>query len=73
MVINTTLAATAGALGAMFHTYFVTKHWNVSFILNGALAGLVAITAGCASVTPINAIIIGVLAGVVLVISIGCD
>ena len=71
VVINTTLAATAGALGAMFHTYFVTKHWNVSFILNGALAGLVAITAGCASVTPINAIIIGVLAGVVLVISIG--
>ena len=71
VAVNTTLAATAGALGAMFHTYFVTKHWNVSFILNGALAGLVAITAGCAFVTPINAIVIGVLAGIVLVISIG--
>ena len=71
VAVNTTLAAAAGALGAMFHTYFVTKHWNVSFILNGSLAGLVAITAGCASVTPINAIIIGALAGVVLVISIG--
>ncbi len=71
VVVNTTLAAAAGALGAMFHTYFVTKTWNVSFILNGSLAGLVAITAGCASVTPINAVIIGVLAGIVLVISIG--
>ncbi len=71
VAVNTTLAATAGALGAMFHTYFVTKHWNVSFVLNGSLAGLVAITAGCASVTPINAVIIGALAGVVLVISIG--
>ena len=71
VTVNTTLAATAGALGAMFHTWFVTKHWNVSFVLNGSLAGLVAITAGCAFVTPINAVIIGLLAGVVLVISIG--
>lgn len=71
VAVNTTLAATAGALGAMFHTYFLTKNWNVSFILNGSLAGLVAITAGCAFVTPINAIIIGALAGVVLVVSMG--
>ena len=71
VAVNTTLAAAAGALGAMFHTYFVTKSWNVSFILNGSLAGLVAITAGCASVTPINAVIIGLLSGIVLVISIG--
>ncbi len=71
VAVNTTLAAAAGALGAMFHTYFVTKSWNVSFILNGSLAGLVAITAGCASVTPINAVVIGLLSGIVLVISIG--
>ena len=71
VAVNTTLAAAAGALGAMFHTYFVTKTWNVSFILNGSLAGLVAITAGCAAVTPINAVIIGLLSGIVLVISIG--
>ena len=71
VAVNTTLAAAAGALGSMFHTYFVTKTWNVSFILNGSLAGLVGITAGCASVTPINAVIIGLLSGVVLVISIG--
>ena len=71
VAVNTTLAAAAGALGAMFHTYFITKTWNVSFVLNGSLAGLVGITAGCAFVTPINAVIIGVLSGVVLVISIG--
>ena len=71
VAVNTTLAATAGALGAMFHTYYVTKNWNVSFVLNGSLAGLVGITAGCAFVTPINAVIIGALSGVVLVISIG--
>ena len=71
VAVNTTLAAAAGALGAMFHTYFITKSWNVSFVLNGSLAGLVGITAGCAFVTPINAVIIGVLSGIVLVISIG--
>ncbi len=71
VAVNTTLAAAAGALGAMFHTYFITKTWNVSFILNGSLAGLVGITAGCAFVTPINAIIIGLLSGIVLVISMG--
>ena len=71
VAVNTTLAAAAGALGAMFHTWFITKTWNVSFILNGSLAGLVGITAGCAFVTPINAIIIGALSGVVLVVSMG--
>ena len=70
VAVNTTLAAAAGALGAMFYMYFLTKSWNVSFILNGSLAGLVAITAGCASVTPIGAIVIGALAGVVVVISV---
>ena len=69
VAVNTTLAAAAGALGAMFHTYWLTKTWNVSFILNGSLAGLVGITAGCASVTPLGAIVIGLLSGIVLVIS----
>ena len=69
VAVNTTLAAAAGALGAMFYIYFLTKSWNVSYILNGSLAGLVAITAGCASVTPIGAIVIGALAGIVVVIS----
>ena len=70
VAVNTTLAAAAGALGAMFHKYWLTGSWNVSFILNGSLAGLVGITAGCAFVTPIGAIVIGALSGAVLVISI---
>ena len=70
VAVNTTLAAAAGALGAMFHKFFLTGSWNVSFILNGSLAGLVGITAGCAFVTPIAAVVIGVLSGMVLVVSI---
>ena len=70
VAVNTTLAAAAGALGAMFYTYYLTQNWNMSFILNGSLAGLVGITAGCASVTPIGALVIGALSGIVVVISI---
>ena len=69
VAVNTTLAAAAGALGAMFLKHWLTGGWNMSFILNGSLAGLVGITAGCAFVTPIGAVVIGVLSGVVLVYS----
>ena len=69
VAVNTTLAATAGALGAMFLKHWLTGGWNMSFILNGSLAGLVGITAGCAFVTPIGAVVIGLLSGVVLVYS----
>lgn len=67
VAVNTTLAATAGALGAMFLKHWLTGGWNMSFILNGSLAGLVGITAGCAFVTPIGAVVIGALSGAVLV------
>ncbi len=70
VAVNTTLAAAAGALGAMFFKHYRTQGWNVSFILNGSLAGLVAITAGCAAVTPIAAIVIGLLAGVLVVLAV---
>ena len=69
VAVNTTLAAAAGALGAMFFKHYRTQGWNVSFILNGSLAGLVAITAGCAAVTPIAAIVIGLLAGILVVLA----
>ncbi|MCY3781363.1 MAG: ammonium transporter [Chloroflexi bacterium] len=69
VAVNTTLAAAAGALGAMFLKHWLTGGWNMSFILNGSLAGLVGITAGCAFVTPIGAIVIGLLSGAVLVYS----
>ena len=70
VAVNTTLAAAAGALGAMFLKHYLTGGWNVSFILNGSLAGLVGITAGCAFVTPLASILIGALSGAVLVASI---
>lgn len=65
---NTNLAAAAGALLAMITSWlFVTKKPDLGTTLNGALAGLVAITAPCAYVTPTNAIIIGAIGGVIVV------
>jgi len=65
--ITTNLAAAAGAVTAMILTWARYKRPGLSLTLNGALAGLVAITAGCDTVSPGGAAIIGVLAGFVLV------
>jgi Amt family ammonium transporter len=65
--ITTNLAAAAGAVTAMFVTWIKYKRPGLSLTLNGALAGLVAITAGCDTVSPGGAAIIGVLAGTLLV------
>lgn len=70
IAVNTNIAAAAGALGAMFYTWLKYRKPDVTFTLNGALAGLVGITAGCASVNPAGAIIIGLLAGMLVVISV---
>ena len=68
--VNTTLGAAAGSLSALFFIYFRTKVWDLSFVLNGSLAGLVAVTASCAFVSPVAAIIIGLTAGVVVVLAV---
>lgn len=65
--ITTNLAAAAGAVAAMAVTWIKYKRPGLSLTLNGALAGLVAITAGCDVVSPGGAAIIGLLAGVLLV------
>jgi Amt family ammonium transporter len=65
--VTTNLAAAAGAVTAMILTWARYKRPGLSLTLNGALAGLVAITAGCDTVSPGGAAIIGVLAGIVLV------
>jgi len=70
VAVNTTLSAAMGALGAMIFQYTRKGKWDLGFILNGSLAGLVGITAGCASVTPIGAIIIGGLSGIVVVLAV---
>jgi Amt family ammonium transporter len=63
IVITTDFAATAGAISAMFISYFHTRKWDVSMGMNGCLGGLVAITAPCAFVSPGAAMFIGVIAG----------
>ncbi|MBF01856.1 MAG: ammonium transporter [Flavobacterium sp.] len=68
--ITTNLAAAAGAIVAMFYTWFKYKKPDVSMTLNGALAGLVGITAGCAAVSNGGALAIGAICGLVVVLAI---
>lgn len=68
--VNTNLAAAAGVLAAMAVTWIRHKKPGLSLSLNGALAGLVAITAGCDIVSPEASILIGLVAGVALVFSV---
>ena len=68
--VNTNLAAAAGAVLAMLTSWVMFKKPDVGMSLNGALAGLVAITAGCANVTPASSVIIGAIAGVLVVLSV---
>src|SRR5205823_2956284 len=67
---NTTLAACAAGLSAMFYAFPQTKTWDVSFTVNGFLAGLVAITCPCYWVSPTGAILLGLVAGVVVVVAV---
>ena len=67
IAVNTNLSAAAGALAAMITTWFKYKTPDVGFSLNGALAGLVAITAGCANVSPLSSVVIGALAGILVI------
>ena len=64
---NTTLAACAGGLSAMFVGFPKTKKWDLSYTVNGFLAGLVSITCPCYWVSPSGAIAIGAIGGAVVV------
>jgi Amt family ammonium transporter len=64
---NTTLAACAGGLTALGYIYIRSKKWDCGMTLNGILAGLVAVTCPCYWVSPLGAIILGAIAGVVVV------
>ncbi len=68
--VNTNLAAAAGAIFAMFVSWIKFGKPDAGMSLNGALAGLVAITAGCANVSPTSAVIIGSIAGIIVVFSV---
>jgi Amt family ammonium transporter len=70
IAVTTTLAAAAGAITAMLATWFKYGKADVGMTLNGALAGLVGITAGCANVTALSSVIIGAIAGVLVLFSV---
>ena len=70
IAVTTNLAAAAGAILAMITAWIFLGKPDAGMSLNGALAGLVAITAGCASVSPVSAAIIGALGGIVVVLSV---
>ncbi len=69
IVTNTTLAAAAGAISSLVYVFQRIRTWHLFVSLNGAIAGLVAITAGCAYVMPWAAVLVGAIAGVLVIVS----
>jgi len=67
--VTTNLAAAAGAVGGMLCSWILFKKPDPSFAMNGKLAGLVAITAGCDVISPIFSIVTGLIAGILVVFS----
>jgi len=68
--VTTTLAACAGVISSMVISWIVNKKPDLSLTLNGALAGLVGITAGADVMTPGSAVLIGAIAGVIVVFAV---
>ncbi len=68
--VTTNLSAATGSICAMFTSWIMFKKPDIGMSLNGALAGLVGITAGCANVSPTSAVIIGAISGVLVVFSV---
>ncbi|MFB9278270.1 ammonium transporter [Cohnella cellulosilytica] len=69
VAFNTQLGAAAGAVAALLISWLVNGKADITATLNGALAGLVAITASCAFVDPWAAVVIGLVAGVLVFFS----
>ena len=67
---NTTLAACAAGLSSIIYGFIMTKKWDAGFTTNGFLAGLVAITCPCYWVSPTGAVLLGAIAGVIVVLGI---
>lgn len=67
IAVNTNLAAAAGAFTTLLVMYLKTRKWDLGMTLNGALGGLVAITAPCAWVEAWAAVVIGAIAGILVV------
>ncbi len=69
VLVTTSLAAAAGAVGGMIGGGLVFKRLDFGMVLNGILAGLVGITAGADQMGPGSAVIIGLISGVLVVMS----
>lgn len=67
--VTTNLSAAAGSIGALITSWIMFKKPDTSFALNGALAGLVGITAGCDTIAPAWAAAVGLIAGIIVVFS----
>lgn len=70
VLVTTTVAAATGTISTMIYTWIKNKKPDVSMTLNGSLAGLVAVTAGCAVVDVVGAFFIGAVAGVLVVVAV---
>jgi ammonium transporter, Amt family len=70
IAVNTMLASAAGAFSAMLYVWVRFGKPEPSILANGMLAGLVAITASCAFVSAISAVVIGAVAGVLVVVAV---
>lgn len=69
IAVNTMLASASGAIAAALYMKMKTNKWDPGMMANGMLAGLVAITAPCAFVNATSAIIIGAVAGILVILS----
>ena len=69
-LVTTSLAAAAGGVAAAFFSNVLYKNFDLTMFMNGVLGGLVGITAGADQMSPSDAIIIGLIAGVIVVLGI---
>lgn len=69
VLVTTSLAACAGGLAGFVTGYIAFKRLDLGMVLNGILAGLVGITAGADVIEPGNAILVGIIAGILVVLS----
>ncbi|MGK0139341.1 MAG: Amt family ammonium transporter, partial [Algoriphagus sp.] len=69
-LVTTFLAAAAGGMGAFAFDWIKNKQYDLTMMLNGILAGLVGITAGADQMSPMDAILIGLIAGVIVVLGV---
>jgi Amt family ammonium transporter len=70
IAMTTNLAAATGGVASMLVSWAIFKKADISMTLNGVLAGLVAVTAPCAFISPLSAALIGVIGGVTIVLAV---